>query len=215
MARIRYLKPEFFTDEDLAEFPIWVRYLFSGLWGHADRDGRLEYRPRFLKGQIFPYDDVKIEDGLNLLSNQKQNGGKPFITVYRVEGKIYIQINNFKKHQKFHVAEKPKGYPPPPPTQHPTSTVQAPYEHDAKSPLTLTLTLTGNGVRGTGNGELGTGTLTDPNRQKTDAPPLPLEGGKVAPTPEQLQEELKRRRREAGYEEEQPPPKKGPVHVIR
>jgi len=90
VARIRYLKPEYFTDEDLAEHPIWVRYLFAGLWNHADRDGRLEDRPKFLKSQIFPYDDHDVDAGLIELARPKAASGKPFLIRYQFDGQRYI-----------------------------------------------------------------------------------------------------------------------------
>ena len=57
MPRIRYLKPEFFTDDDLAEHSFETRLAYAGLWCHADKAGRLEDKPKFLKAVIFPYDD--------------------------------------------------------------------------------------------------------------------------------------------------------------
>lgn len=58
MARIRYLKPDFFKDEDLAEHPFWIRLLFQGLWNIADREGRLEDRIKRINVDVFPYDNV-------------------------------------------------------------------------------------------------------------------------------------------------------------
>ena len=40
MPRIRYLKPEFFTDEDIGYLTVKARLGYSGLWCHADREGR-------------------------------------------------------------------------------------------------------------------------------------------------------------------------------
>lgn len=98
MARIRSLKPEFFLDEDLAALPFSHRLCFQGLWCEADKDGRLEDRPKRLKATIFPYDDVDMDDMLWTLSVK-------FITRYEVDGKRYIQINNFGKHQRPHHTE--------------------------------------------------------------------------------------------------------------
>jgi len=53
MARIRSLKPDFFKDEDLAVLPFEARLLFEGLWCYADKEGRLEDRPKYLKGVEF------------------------------------------------------------------------------------------------------------------------------------------------------------------
>jgi hypothetical protein len=115
LARIRYLKPDFFKDEDLAEFPYWIRLLYCGLWTIADREGRLEDRPQRIKVEIFPYEkkQMDIEKGLELLAKPKKYSGKPFILRYRIGCDRYIQILNWHKHQKPHSKESPSEIPSP------------------------------------------------------------------------------------------------------
>ena len=55
MARAKNIKPGFFTNEQLAECSFAARLLFVGLWTLADREGRLEDRPRRIRAQVFPY----------------------------------------------------------------------------------------------------------------------------------------------------------------
>jgi hypothetical protein len=114
MGRIRYLKPDFFKDEDLAEKPYWVRLLFAGLWNIADKEGRLEDRIKRIKVDIFPYDNVDIEKGIQDLNKPKNGSGYPFIQRYAVNGQRYIQIVNWHKHQKPHHTEQESKIPPPP-----------------------------------------------------------------------------------------------------
>lgn len=111
MARIRYLKPDFFRDEDLAEHPFWVRILYQGLWCFADKAGRLEDRPRRLKADIFPYDDVDVEDGLQILAKEKNVTKRPFIVRYQANGRPYIQVIQWW-HQKPHHTEPDSIIPP-------------------------------------------------------------------------------------------------------
>lgn len=108
MSRIRYLKPDFFDDEDMALLPFEARMLYQGLWCYADRKGLLEYRPQYLKAKIFPYDEIDIIKLLNLLSNPNipQRPDKKFIIIYTIEDKQYIKIIEFLKHQKPHHTEK-------------------------------------------------------------------------------------------------------------
>lgn len=115
MARIRYLKPEFFKDEDLAVLPFETRLFFAGLWGLADKAGRLEDRPIRLKAEIFPYDSVDAEKCLEQLSKPKNGSGKPFINRYITDNQRYIEIINWEKHQKPHHTEKNSVIPSPPP----------------------------------------------------------------------------------------------------
>lgn len=105
MARIRELKPSFFRNEQLAELPHWVRLLFQGLWGLADRTGRLEDRPRRIGVDVFPYESLPIEDGLTQLASAG------FIDRYRVGNVAVIQIVSFAKHQKPHPKEASFGLP--------------------------------------------------------------------------------------------------------
>jgi hypothetical protein len=102
------IKPSFFLNEDLATLPYEARLLFIGLWCVADREGRLEDRPRRLKAELFPYDDIDLDP---LLWKLAELG---FIVRYEAQGKRYIQIANFTKHQRLHPNEAPSEIPPPP-----------------------------------------------------------------------------------------------------
>lgn len=112
MARIRYLKPDFFKDEDIGALPFEVRLFFQGLWGLADKEGRLEDRPMRLKAEIFPYDDVDVSRCLSWLLKPKAGSGLPFIYRYAVEGQRFIQIVTWSKHQKPHGTERGSEIPP-------------------------------------------------------------------------------------------------------
>lgn len=107
MARTRGLKPDFFKDEDLACLPFEARLVFAGLLGLADREGRLEYRPKRIKVEIMPFDDVDIDAICRRLADPKipHRDGKKFITIYQADGELYIEICNFKKHQRPHHLE--------------------------------------------------------------------------------------------------------------
>ena len=110
-----------FTDEDIGDLSFEARWLFAGLFTQADREGRLEDRPRKLKVEVMPYDTVNIEHLLRELTEAR------FITRYEAEGKRYIHIRTFWKHQHFHIKEPPSTLPEPPaPCENGASTVQAP-----------------------------------------------------------------------------------------
>jgi len=111
MGRIRYLKPDFFKDEDLAMLPFEIRLLFAGLWGIADKAGRLEDRPMRIKAEVFPYDNVDVQAGIDILSKVKQSSGTPFIQKYQINGQKYIQIINWEEHQRPHHTEKESTIP--------------------------------------------------------------------------------------------------------
>lgn len=100
MARSRNIKPSFFTNDVLAECSMAARIMFAGLWVLADREGRLEDRPKKIKAEVLPYDDFSADDLLNELAEKK------FITRYAVGENKYIQVLNFKKHQNPHQNEQ-------------------------------------------------------------------------------------------------------------
>lgn len=91
--RIRALKPGFYKNEDLCALSGMHRLCFGGLWLCADREGRLEDRPRRLKGEIFPYDDVEMDA---MLWDLAEAG---FIVRYVAEGHHLIAIPNWSRHQ--------------------------------------------------------------------------------------------------------------------
>jgi len=93
MARIRTIKPDFWSDEKIVELSFIERLAFIGLWNFADDAGRLEYSPKKLKMLIFPADDVNMEDVLTCLD---MSG---LILTYLDNENKYIQIKNFLKHQ--------------------------------------------------------------------------------------------------------------------
>jgi hypothetical protein len=97
--RARNVKPSFFQNEQLAELPFEARLLFVGLWCMADREGRLEDRPKRIKMHVFPADMLDIEPLLAGLAEQK------LIHRYEVNGVRCISIPNFVKHQRPHANE--------------------------------------------------------------------------------------------------------------
>jgi hypothetical protein len=121
MARIRTIKPEFFDDEDVARLTPFARLAYIGLWCQADRDGRAEDRPARLKSRIFPYDRLEMERVLAELAAGQ------FIERYVVDGKGFLQIRTWAKHQRPHIKEPPSTYPAP--IQHCPSTDPAPSQH--------------------------------------------------------------------------------------
>ncbi len=71
MARIRTVKPELFRHEGLydleTELGIPVRLAWIGLFTIADREGRFKWRPRAIKAEVLPYDDVDFSRVLDAL----------------------------------------------------------------------------------------------------------------------------------------------------
>ena len=93
MARIRTIKPEFFTDSKVLSLAPLARLFYVSLWCEADRAGRLKWDPATLKFRYLPADKASVEDlGHDLLRAQ-------LIRLYEVDGQIYADIPGFVKHQ--------------------------------------------------------------------------------------------------------------------
>lgn len=134
MPRIRYLKPEFFKDEDLKDLPFEARLFYQGLWCYSDREGRGEDRPERLKIEIFPYDNIDVEKMMDLLSKPKNHTKKPFINRYETDGIRYYEIINWTKHQHPHNTERPSIIPIYKPLDNVSLTVK---EQDIKSKIKI------------------------------------------------------------------------------
>ena len=106
--RARNIKPGFFVNEDLAECSAFARLCFIGLWMLADREGRLEDRPKRINGELFTFDDVDIDALLDELVVHR------FIVRYRVGRLRFIQVLKFSENQSPHYAEKASVIPAPP-----------------------------------------------------------------------------------------------------
>lgn len=105
MARARNIKPGFFKNELLTELGAFDRLLFIGLWCLADREGRIEDRPKRIMMELFPCDDYGVQDGIARLCE------RGFLTKYQAAGKSVISIVNFAKHQSPHGTEKDSDLP--------------------------------------------------------------------------------------------------------
>ncbi|WP_196015298.1 hypothetical protein [Klebsiella variicola] len=94
MARIRTIKPEFWTDEKVVECSFEARLMFIGMFNFADDKGNLVRSPKRIKMQIFPADMIDCEP---LIKELTVAG---LISEYSVSGVEYLHIEGFSKHQK-------------------------------------------------------------------------------------------------------------------
>jgi hypothetical protein len=113
LMRARNIKPGFFLNEHLAELDPLTRILFAGLWCMADREGRLEDRPKRIKATILPYDNCDVDAMLQELHDTPHGDGteEGFIVRYEADGQRCIQIAQFLQHQQPHYKERSSGLP--------------------------------------------------------------------------------------------------------
>lgn len=179
--RIRALKPGFFKNEQLAELSPWHRLCFEGLWCCADREGRLQDRPKRLKAEIFPYDDLSLD---LLLWDLTRTG---FIRRYVIASQPLIDIPSWERHQHprndealselaayVNGADRPTSsldattYP----AARPIDTVPSLPSRDTTTPARM-----GIGILELGSGDLDLGHGTRDSGSGANAPPPPAAAG--------------------------------------
>jgi hypothetical protein len=100
MARVRTVKPEFWTDRRVGECSVSARLLFIAALNFADDEGGLDRSAKQLKAQAFPYDDIDCEP----LVQELLSVG--LLIEYEVGGDKYLHIKNFRKHQRIDKPQK-------------------------------------------------------------------------------------------------------------
>jgi hypothetical protein len=106
MARIRTIKPEFFTSESIVGLPPLARLLFIATWLEADREGRFIWKPKTLKLRYLPGDACDID----ALATELVDAG--LVVLYEVLGKRYAEIPTFTRHQVINNREAASVIPP-------------------------------------------------------------------------------------------------------
>lgn len=108
MARIRTIKPDFWTSEQIVECSVEARLMFIGLWNFCDDGGIHPASTRRIKMEIYPGDDFKSEDVRRMLDELSTN---KLIKLYMVDNVEYLIVTGWKTHQRI---DRPTlKYPPP------------------------------------------------------------------------------------------------------
>lgn len=108
MARIRTIKPEFFTSADICSLPPLARLLYVALWCEADREGRLVWNPATFKIRYLPGDNCKIDQLCAALVDAR------LVLLYEMDGEQLAVIPSFPIHQQVNNRESPSRLSAPP-----------------------------------------------------------------------------------------------------
>jgi len=107
MARIRSIKPQFWTSEQVAECSPNARLLFIGLWSFCDDGGVHPASEMRLKMEVFPADPFSRDDMTTLINELITVG---LLSYYRVDGRGFWRVSGWN-HQKI---DQPTYYHPGP-----------------------------------------------------------------------------------------------------
>lgn len=109
MARIRTVKPEFWTSGQIVRCCAHARLLFIGLWNFCDDHGVHPADPKRLKMEVFPGDSFGLKR-ITKWMNELIDAG--LVKVYEADGQRYWCVTGWSKHQRI---DKPNYKHPEPP----------------------------------------------------------------------------------------------------
>jgi len=108
MARIRTVKPNFFTSRAVKRLTDRQKLVWIGLWPNADDAGRLLDEPGILAGSLWALG--LSEKQIDRTLSELHDAGR--VVRYVIAGEKYLQVTNWTEHQKI---SKPSPSPIPPP----------------------------------------------------------------------------------------------------
>src|SRR5205085_6745905 len=97
MARNRTLSSDFWTREDVIDCSPMSRLLLLGLGNFADDHGVQPLRPRTIRLQVFPGDDL---DDQRLRAMIEELAAHRLVRVYTAEGVEYLAIEDWAVHHR-------------------------------------------------------------------------------------------------------------------
>lgn len=151
MARIRTIKPEFFTSEDIVALSALARLLYIATWCEADKEGRLAWKPKTLKMRYFPADTCDID----VLCQELLSAD---LLVLYGNGLAYIP--KFRQHQHINARESESQLPDP--HASPTRKARVPHASHTRIDAPHTCMEEGKGREGNEEGRVDDASPTPP-----------------------------------------------------
>ena len=109
MARIRTVKPAFWSDERVADLSRDARLLCVGLISFADDEGRFVASTAAIRGYVYPHDNISLAKIQQWLTELEATG---IVLTYTVNSHQYGMFPNYRRHQKIN-RPTPSTFPPP------------------------------------------------------------------------------------------------------
>jgi len=134
MARIRTIKPEFWTSEQILDLSLPARLLFIGLWNFCDDNGVHPASARVLKARVFPADDITVAQVDGLIRELITQG---LLIEYSSEDASWWYVTGWTRNQVINRPSVSK-YPKPPPSpmgEPPNSGAGQKEDHSPRGPV--------------------------------------------------------------------------------
>ncbi len=110
MSRIRTIRPEFWTSEQVMCCSPIARLLFIGLWNFSDDHGVHPASVKRIKAEVFPSDSFTFEQVKEWIGELIDN---QLVSEYSIEGKSYWMVTGWTKHQRIDKPTYRHPFPPP------------------------------------------------------------------------------------------------------
>lgn len=169
MARIRTIKPEFWTAEQVMECSPTARLLFIGVWNFCDDGGNHPASCKTLKAEVFPGDDITAAEIDALVGELLTND---LLVEYEAAGKRYWHVTGWH-HQKI---EKPN-FKHPKPTDGGILRPVADESPNDRRPVADHSTPEGKGGEGRGEERKGVNPPPHPARAREVDEAFPMDAG--------------------------------------
>ncbi|MBX3500694.1 MAG: hypothetical protein KF889_14695 [Alphaproteobacteria bacterium] len=196
MARNRTISPDFWTWEAVIDCQPMTRLLFIGLWNFADDYGVQPLRPRTIRMQVLPGEELDSDAVRRMID---ELAAQRLVRIYEVDGQEYVAIADWHQLQRvgkrarrrYPAAASPlpgvgqAGEPPSPPTIETHSNGQTPRsppfgEPDAPPPQTMANHSNGDALPFGAAGEPPSPTIA--NHSNADHPAAGEAVGQPSPT---------------------------------
>ena len=97
MARIRSVKPEYWTSEQVMNMTRDARLLFIGLWTFCDDNGIHPASALSLKAEVLPGDTLTADQVMVFIDEMIEQG---LVEEYEADGRAFWRVTGWRRHQR-------------------------------------------------------------------------------------------------------------------
>lgn len=97
MARIRSIKPEFWTSEQVMSLSRDARLLFIGMWTFCDDNGIHPASALSIKAEVLPGDEINADQVTALIDEMIEQG---LVEEYEITGRTFWRVTGWRAHQR-------------------------------------------------------------------------------------------------------------------
>ncbi len=167
MSRIRTVKPEFWTSEQIMECSPLARLAFIGMWNFCDDNGVHPASCKTLKAQIFPADDLTAADVQSLIKELLQ---QRLIVEFHAENRTWWWVTGWR-HQLINRPSKSR-FPLPPHDALTMNTTHGTLTEDSVNAHGILIERSLTEGKGVGREEEGKGREEEPAQAPLASPPV-------------------------------------------